>query len=82
MVMIDSARTQKISTATRRRGLTMDVSDDAYTALAAKLHNTNGSVPLHERFRALFTLKSLKTPRAIDIISQGTWSPYGRKRRG
>lgn len=53
------------------RGLTMDVSDDAYTSLAASLLNTKGSVPLHERFRALFTLKSLKTPRAIEIISEG-----------
>ena len=49
----------------------MDASDDAYTSLAAKLLNTQGSVPLHERFRALFTLKSLKTPRAIEIISEG-----------
>lgn len=49
----------------------MHVSDDAYSSLAAKLLNTSGSVPLHERFRALFTLKSLKTPRAIDIIAQG-----------
>ncbi|KAH8109311.1 deoxyhypusine hydroxylase [Phellopilus nigrolimitatus] len=49
----------------------MDVSDDAYNALEASLLNKSGKIPLHERFRALFTLKSLKNGRAIEIISEG-----------
>lgn len=49
----------------------MDISDDAYTALRASLLNESGKTPLHERFRALFTLKSLKNERAIEIISEG-----------
>lgn len=40
-------------------------------ALQAALLNTTGDVPLHKRFRALFTLKSLKTDEAIQIISKG-----------
>lgn len=51
--------------------MTLDVSNDSYTALRASLLNESGSVPLHERFRALFTLKSLKTDQAIKIISEG-----------
>lgn len=49
----------------------MDFSDESYAALKAALLNEKGSTALHERFRALFTLKSLKTEKAIDIISQG-----------
>ncbi|THH06881.1 hypothetical protein EW145_g3773 [Phellinidium pouzarii] len=49
----------------------MDVSDEAYSALKASLLNKSGKTPLHERFRALFTLKSLKNDRAIEIISEG-----------
>ena len=55
------------------RRLAMDIDDDAYSALRAALLNESGSVPLHERFRALFTLKSLKNDRAITIISEGEW---------
>ncbi|KAH9936635.1 ARM repeat-containing protein [Fomitopsis serialis] len=40
-------------------------------ALEATLLNTSGNVPLHNRFRALFTLKSLKSEEAIRIISKG-----------
>lgn len=39
--------------------------------LEASLLNTNEKVALHDRFRALFTLKSLKTDNAVDIISKG-----------
>jgi deoxyhypusine monooxygenase len=35
------------------------------------LLNKSGDVPLHNRFRALFTLKALKSEEAIDIISRG-----------
>jgi len=43
--------------------------------LQSILLNSNGKVPLHERFRALFTLKSLKSPEAIEIISKGFADP-------
>lgn len=49
----------------------MFVSEETYVKLRDTLLNTSGSVPLHERFRALFTLKSLKNDRAIEIISEG-----------
>ena len=41
------------------------------TALEETLLNIPGNVPLHNRFRALFTLKSLKSEEAIRIISKG-----------
>ncbi|KAL0961329.1 hypothetical protein HGRIS_006286 [Hohenbuehelia grisea] len=40
-------------------------------ALTAALLNTSGNVPLHNRFRALFTLKALKNDDAVRIISEG-----------
>ncbi|KAI9017759.1 ARM repeat-containing protein [Gaertneriomyces semiglobifer] len=42
---------------------------ETYSRLAAILHNTAGNVPLHKRFRALFTLKSLNTSAAVDVIA-------------
>jgi deoxyhypusine monooxygenase len=39
--------------------------------LEALLLNTSGNVPLHNRFRALFTLKALKSDQAVHIISKG-----------
>ena len=45
-----------------------------YVRLEAELCNTDGTVPLHKRFRALFTLKSLADARAIDIIDKGWYS--------
>ncbi|EPS93382.1 hypothetical protein FOMPIDRAFT_1026567 [Fomitopsis schrenkii] len=42
-----------------------------FTALEETLLNTPGNVPLHNRFRALFTLKSLKSEEAIRVISKG-----------
>ncbi|KIY45658.1 MFBC-like protein [Fistulina hepatica ATCC 64428] len=44
-------------------------------ALEATLLNTSGNVPLHDRFRALFTLKALMSRAAIDIISKGFDDP-------
>jgi len=35
------------------------------------LCNTSGNVPLHTRFRALFTLKALKSEDAVTVISKG-----------
>lgn len=53
---------------------TFDLADEAYVALRVALLNENGKWPLHDRFRALFTLKSLKTKKAIKIISEGAHS--------
>lgn len=39
--------------------------------LEATLLNMSGDVLLHNRFRALFTLKALKNEEAIRIISKG-----------
>ncbi|KAH9933204.1 ARM repeat-containing protein [Epithele typhae] len=41
------------------------------SALEAALLNASGDVPLHNRFRALFTLKALKNEDAVRIISKG-----------
>jgi deoxyhypusine monooxygenase len=48
-----------------------EVNDDTYKTLKASLLNESGKVPLHERYRTLFTLKSLKTERAVEIIAAG-----------
>ncbi|KAI6099543.1 Deoxyhypusine hydroxylase [Pisolithus croceorrhizus] len=40
-------------------------------ALQDSLLNTSGTTALHDRFRALFTLKSLKSDDAVAIISKG-----------
>jgi hypothetical protein len=46
-------------------------SEQELDALEATLLNKSGNVLLHNRFRALFTLKALKNERAIEIISKG-----------
>ena len=48
------------------------VSKETLAALEASLLNTSGNVPLHNRFRSLFTLKALKNDEAVNIISKGT----------
>ena len=53
-----------------------DVSDDVYSSLKASLLNESGNVPLHERYRTLFTLKALKTQRAVEIIAAGESTHY------
>jgi hypothetical protein len=40
-------------------------------ALEDTLLNSSGNVPLHNRFRALFTLKALKNDDAVRIIAKG-----------
>lgn len=47
------------------------VSPSDLSALRAVLLNTNGTAALHDRYRALFTLKSLKNDEAVKIISEG-----------
>ncbi|KAH9980335.1 deoxyhypusine hydroxylase [Lactifluus volemus] len=51
------------------------VSQSELNNLEALLLNTSGSVPLHNRFRALFTLKALKNEEAVAIISKGFQDP-------
>jgi hypothetical protein len=47
------------------------VSPSELKSLEDCLCNANGNTPLHTRFRALFTLKALKTEDAVKIISTG-----------
>jgi deoxyhypusine monooxygenase len=42
--------------------------------LDALLNNASGTVPLHERFRALFTLKSIGDNRSVDVIAKGKYT--------
>lgn len=51
-------------------GAQANVSQASISSLEATLLNTSGIVPLHNRFRALFTLKALKNEDAIRIISK------------
>ncbi|VDC00720.1 unnamed protein product [Peniophora sp. CBMAI 1063] len=51
------------------------VSNNDLSSLEATLLNVPGNVPLHRRFRALFTLKALKNADAICIISKGFADP-------
>jgi deoxyhypusine monooxygenase len=49
----------------------LNVSQTELGTLEASLLNLSGNVPLHNRFRALFTLKALKSEEAVRIISKG-----------
>lgn len=49
----------------------LTATSEQYADLEATLLNTNGNVALAKRFRALFTLRNLKTRAAIDIIGKG-----------
>jgi deoxyhypusine monooxygenase len=49
----------------------MVATKEAIDALERQLLNATGDVPLHSRFRALFTLKSLKSEAAIAAIAKG-----------
>ncbi|KAF7310537.1 Deoxyhypusine hydroxylase [Mycena chlorophos] len=55
--------------------MSVQISDSDLTALENALLNKNGSVLLHNRFRALFTLKSLKSDDAVRVISNGFDDP-------
>jgi deoxyhypusine monooxygenase len=50
------------------------ISLDELKNLESCLLNTSQDVPLHTRFRALFTLKAFKNEDAVAIISKGLWS--------
>jgi len=49
----------------------LNVSQSDLSNLETSLLNVSGNVPLHNRFRALFTLKALKSDEAVRIISKG-----------
>jgi len=49
----------------------LNLSQTELGALEASLLNLSGNIPLHNRFRALFTLKALKSDEAVRIISKG-----------
>ena len=49
----------------------MGATKEAIDALERQLLNATGDVPLHNRFRALFTLKSLESEAAIAVITKG-----------
>ena len=49
----------------------LNVSQSDLGNLEALLLNNSGNVPLHNRFRALFTLKALKSDEAVRVISKG-----------
>jgi deoxyhypusine monooxygenase len=53
----------------------LNVSQSELGNLEALLLNNAGNVPLHNRFRALFTLKALKSEEAVRIISKGFQDP-------
>jgi hypothetical protein len=55
------------------------VEDGVYDHLEAVLVNAHGDQTLEERFRALFTLRSYGTLKAIDVIARGREHrvPYG-----
>jgi len=50
---------------------------ETYEKLRNDLLNLCGTVPLHRRFRALFTLKGLGDNKAVEIIAEG--KSYGSK---
>ena len=54
-----------------RPDLMRNVPESELDNLEALLLNTSGNIPLHNRFRALFTLKALKSDQAVHIISKG-----------
>ena len=52
---------------------TLARTEELYTSLDHRLNSASNS--LQDRFRALFTLKSLADDRAVQIISKCTGSP-------
>ena len=57
----------------------VSLTPDTLEALEASLLNTSGLVPLHDRFRALFTLKAAQEQEeAIGIICKGEFTCFIR----
>lgn len=53
------------------RELTQEQIQKALPQLRSQIINESGKHPLHERFRAIFTLKSIGTDEAIQILGEG-----------
>ncbi|RKO98117.1 hypothetical protein CXG81DRAFT_8636 [Caulochytrium protostelioides] len=53
----------------------IQITAEQYDQLETVLCNVNKKTPLTERFRALFSLKSVATPQAIDIIGRAFADP-------
>jgi len=73
---------REISKEPQKNNLTLsmlNVSQSDLGNLEALLLNNTGNVPLHNRFRALFTLKAFKSEEAVRIISKG--GPCSHHRR-
>lgn len=52
--------------------MVVEVSQSDLKILEDSLLNTSGNVVLHDRFRALFTLKALKSEEAVQVIAKGS----------
>jgi deoxyhypusine monooxygenase len=68
---IISTRTIMSTTSTT----SITISPTQLSSLSDCLLNTSRSYPLHERFRALFTLKAVGGPQAVSIIAKGFADP-------
>jgi deoxyhypusine monooxygenase len=51
--------------------MSISVTPEQLAVLRDTLLNTQGSTPLHERFRALFMLKAVGGDEVVQIISEG-----------
>lgn len=70
----DSKSVRKLSVIFRDNlSMAIIVSSSDLQTLEDCLLNKSGAVALHTRFRALFTLKNLKSENAVEIIAKGRW---------
>jgi deoxyhypusine monooxygenase len=51
--------------------MSVSVSPEQFKSLADCLLDNSGKTPLHERFRALFTLKAVASEQAVEVIASG-----------
>ena len=51
--------------------MSIQVSPDQLQKLSDCLLNVQGDTPLHERFRALFTLKAVGGDEVVEIVAKG-----------
>ncbi|KAJ9119196.1 hypothetical protein QFC22_003688 [Naganishia vaughanmartiniae] len=55
--------------------MSISVSPEQFKTLADCLLDNSGKTPLHERFRALFTLKAVASEQAVEVIASGFADP-------
>ncbi|KAJ9118080.1 hypothetical protein QFC24_006352 [Naganishia onofrii] len=55
--------------------MSVSVSPEQFKSLADCLLDNSGKTPLHERFRALFTLKAVASEQAVEVIASGFADP-------